>query len=270
LGGAEVKKATMFAIHLFILVSRVLLVILAGAGLAFGQAPDQALSLKARVERGLQRSDLNSFQDAGKNLPVSGYEIKMAILATGKTGDTFWIPYIRPFVKYAHKKNLNLSELAGAAQLALAKLGEKEQLQEIACEAEYGYASLQNSVVEHKLKYVGGWFSLNLLGRWLDEPHSIAPLVKEPRGDVIYLGHREYALTELPKIAPNPAAEVPPPLYLQTRAQEKLEPYRQSWREWFQTNGDSLRNLQPTGKGIDISAATCKRALAHDQHFEHF
>ena len=216
----------MFAIQLFILVSRVLLVVLAGAGLAFGQAPDQTLSLKARVERGLQRSDLDSFQNAEKTLPASGYDLQMVILAAGKTGDAFWVPYLKPFLRYSRNKNSNLSQLAGAAQLALAKLGEKEQLQEIACEAEYGYASLQNSVVEHKLKYVGGWFSLNLLGRWLDERHSIVPLLNEPRGDVIYPSHREYSLTELPRIAPNPPAEAPVPLYLQTRAQEKLEPYR--------------------------------------------
>jgi len=259
----------MLAKSLFNMSGRALVVVLAAASVCFGQTPHGELSLQVRVERGLQRSDLNSFQDAQKYLPVSGYEITIAILAAGKTGDTFWVPYLKPFLKYAHKKNSNLSDLAGAAQLALAKLGEPEQLQEIACEAEYGYASLQSSAVR-KLKYVGGWFSLNLFERWLDEPHSIVPLLNEPRGDAIYLGHREYALTELPRIAPNPAAEAPLPFYLQTLAQEKLEPYRQSWREWFSTNGPSLRNLSPTGQGVDFTAATCKKVLVHDRYFEHF
>jgi hypothetical protein len=242
-------------------------VTVAPAVVSFASA--QALSLKARVERGLQRSDLNSFLDAGK-LPGSETEIGMAIFAAGKTGDTFWVPYLRPYLKSVRNRNSNRSQLAGYAQLALAKLGEVEQLQEIACEAEYGYASLQYMVVEHKLKYVGGWFYLNLLGRWLDEPHMVTALVEEPRGDDVYLGHRAYALMELPKIAPNPATGVPPILYLETQAQEKLEPYRQSWREWFRANGESLKSLAPAGTGVDFTVATCKKVLKHDPHFHHF
>jgi hypothetical protein len=238
---------------------------------AFAQISQTPLSLKARTERGLQRSDLQAFLDASKGGPAETNAVGLAIIAAGNTNDPFWIPYIKPFLKYSHNRYNELVALSGATQLALAKLGATEQLQEIACEANFGSSSIQYNAITQKLKYVQGWFSINLLDTWIEENHKFRRLLLDQWSDVVYARPQDLALKVLPEFVPNPPSfSSDPQLYYPMSGgdDEKLTPVRQAWREWIHQNEDSLRKLTPTGEGIDASEATCKGVLAHDQHFD--
>jgi hypothetical protein len=217
--------------------------------------------LKEKVSRGLQRSDVQTFRDAAKTGENGAYEVDLAILAAGKTGDSFWVSDLKPFLKYARNKNQNLAELAPAAQLALAKLGEKEQLQEILCEADFGSASIQNHAIT-KLKYVDGWFSIKILLDLLEERPKYKELLRDSPGDEVFVP-QGYALEVLPEIVPNPPMAAPPRFWM--AVPEKLAPQRQAWREWIEKNRESLAKLSPTADGMEASEKVCKPILKKDQ-----
>lgn len=246
-----------------------LFVLLAASGPE--QVPQSPLSLKARVERGLQRSDLQTFLDASNSGRTQDYEVRSAIVAAGNTNDPFWIPYLKPFLNYARDRHPDVSELAGLAQLALAKLGEKEELQEIGCEANSGSPSIQYNIVTHKLKYVQGWFSIEILAGWLDENHKFQALFVDRPSDMLFTRPQDVALKVLPEIVPNPPPFSSEPHvvdWMSRNDDEKLAPVRKAWREWINKNEELLRKLTPLGDGLDFSRSTCKRVLAHDKYFD--
>lgn len=241
--------------------------IAATAGFLVAQDRQSTPSLKERAERGLQRSDLQVFLEATKSGSESR-EAGLGITAAGRTGDTLWIPYVRPFLKDIRDPRTEVSDLARNAQLALAKLGDVDRLQEIGCEAEYGSASVKSETAQKKLKYVQGWFSIHLLRRWIEENYTPDQLLRDPLGDALYAAPKELALIVLPGLAPNPPLSAPLPIWIETREEEKLRPLRQTWREWIRANEESLRNLPPTGEGVDISMSACRPVLAHDRFLD--
>src|SRR5579862_527747 len=235
------------------------------------QSTEPSLSLRARVQRGLQQSDLQSFLDASKKGPAEALDVGSAIIAAGNTHDRFWIPHLKPFLKNWNDPNSNLSDLATTAQAALAKLGEAQQLQEIACEANFGSNTIEYSAVNNKLNYVQGWFSINILATWLDETYQYKPILIDRRSHSTYLRPQDLALKFLPQIVSDP-----PPFsseqnlyeWMSRRDDQKLVPVRREWQEWIRQNETTLRKLQPAGEGIDSSEATCKKVLTHDHHID--
>jgi hypothetical protein len=238
---------------------------------ALAQVTQPPLSLKARSERGLQRSDLQSFLDASKGEPAETNELGLAIIAAGNTNDTFWIPYIEPFLKYADNQYGELAALAGAAQLALAKLGGREQLQQIACEVNFGSSQIQYLAVTRKLKYIQGSFSISLLARWIEENHKFKQLLLDHRSDTVSPRPQDIALKVLPEIVPNPPPYSSEPhldYWMSRNDDEKLLPVRQAWLDWIHQNEDTIRKLAPNTEGIDATEAACKEVLAHDKLFD--
>src|ERR1700675_3417319 len=233
--------------------------------LALGQKQGSGFSLRGIYERGLQRSDLPMFLQATRSSSHVAYFVDV-IRQAGGSSDPFWIPYLRPLL---NRKGNPGNDVGGAAQLALAKLGEAQPLQEIACEANLGSARIQDQTANDKLPYVGGWFSSRLLAGWLDEGYKYEAILQDkPGGDEIFSAPQELALMTLPKILNQ--AQIPPPLpiWIETRNQEKLAPLRQAWREWISNNETSINKLPPSMGEIDVSRSTCKRVLAHDRHFD--
>jgi len=259
----------MYAMNKSPIVALMLLMALAPSAPA--HVPQAPLSLKARVERGLQRSDLQAFLDASNSDRAQEYEVGSAIVAAGNTNDPFWIPYLKPFLNYARNRNSEVSKLASLAQMALAKLGERAQLQEIACEANFGSSSIQYDTVTRKLKYVQGWFSIDLLAAWLEENHKFKGLLFDHGSDMVFMRPQGLALKVLPEIVPNPppfSSEPQLDFWIWRNDNEKLSPVRHAWHEWVYQNVDSLRELTPHGEGIDASEIACKSVLAHDKHFD--
>lgn len=229
-------------------------------------------SLSAKAKKGLQHSDLPAFLEAAKEVPLGADDVAVAVSAAGKTNDPFWIPHLKPFLKYARNRNTGLAALADAAQLALAKLGEHEQLQQIACEAEFGSPSVRDQVVNWKLQYVQGWVSISVLTAWIEEDHVFSALLTDHFGDVIYSRPQDLALKVLPEIVPNPPPYSSDPHLDDWIAQsddQKLMAVRRAWREWIRENASSLRRLNPVDDGIDLSESTCKLVLSHDKHIDH-
>lgn len=216
-------------------------------------------------ERGIQRSDLQEFLRATQSSSQVLYFVDV-ILQAGKTNDPFWIPHLKPLLK---KKKIGTDDISGAARLALAKLGETTQLQEIGCEADFGSPSMRSDAVRSDLPYLKGWFSINLLAGWLDEAYKESNILRDkPGGDEVYFGPPELALHALPELLPDVAIRKAGPLWLQVRKQEVLAPIRQAWREWINQNKESLRKQSPTGEGLDVTRSTCKIVLAHDRHID--
>lgn len=233
-----------------------------GADLYAQEQHQPSLSLKQRVDRGLSRSDLQAFLEASKALPKEAYELNLAVHAAGSSKDPFWIPYLKPLDK---KRERNGENIGRAAQLALAKLGEAEQLQEITCEADFGSPSMRDHVVRWDLPYLKGWFSIHLLTRWLDESYKEDDILHDRPGDQVFDTAHGLAVVGLSNLLPDAPIRKPAPGW---SSDVDYAPIRQAWREWIEQNEESLRKLSPTGEGLDISRPTCKIVLAHDRHID--
>lgn len=242
------------------------LILLSSLPLAIAQEEDKGFKLRKITERELQRSDLPTFEEA---VHTGDPYLAAVILQAGKTGDRFWVPYLMPILKKEH--HIGMNNDAGSAQLALAKLGEKEELQEIACEANFGSPSIQYNVVTHKLKYVQGWFSISILVGWMEENHKFEGLLVDRASDMLFTRPQDIAVKVLPDIVPNPPPFSSEPHlvdWMSGNDDEKLAPVRKAWRDWIKKNEESLRKLTPVGDGLGLSRSTCKHVLAHDRHFD--
>jgi hypothetical protein len=230
------------------------------ATLAFGQEPQAPRSLEEAISKGIQRSDLQNILQTAK---VDGNYLDDAILGAGKTNDTFWVPYLRPFLKDRHKADLDFRILT--AQMALAKLGEKDQLQEILCELDFGTNHIGYDAIHRKLKYVGGWFSIRAMSDLLVEGVKYRPLLKARLTDFVQGPPSLEVLFELPNIVHNPPSlGTPPP---DDKMPETIR-IRQAWREWIEQNRDTLQKLEPTGDGVEASEKVCEPVLKKDRAFD--
>jgi hypothetical protein len=137
-------------------------------------------------------------------------------------------------------------------QITLAREGEPEQLQQLACEADYGSRDVQYNAIE-KLRSVSGWFSIKLLS---DLAGYSAEETSQPRSVDAVEVHALEALFFLPPNSPFPESY-----------RFRTEDYSKNlmaWKEWFDKNHESLKNMPPTGEGIMESAEVCQRALKDD------
>lgn len=137
-------------------------------------------------------------------------------------------------------------------QITLAREGEPEQLQQLACEADYGSRDVQYNAIE-KLRSVSGWFSITLLS---DLASSSAKATNQQHsGDAVEV----HALEALLSMSPNSPFPESYPL----RTEDYSKDFA-AWKAWWDTNHDSLKSMQPTGGGIVESAAVCQRVLKDD------
>ena len=180
-----------------------------------------------------------------------------AILEAGKTGDSSFIPQL---LAYRRKSEKRKDFQVIAVQLALAKLGQQPELQQIRCELLFGSPSVQYDAVG-KLEYLGGWFSLEAVTHVLDNP--------EYRGGYdgagLFASPGYYAARKLSTIVPNPPAIDPGML---PSSAVDLERQRQ-WKEWIESHQDSLSKIPPIGSGVETSPKICKTVLKHDHSFDH-
>jgi hypothetical protein len=180
----------------------------------------------------------------------------VAVLEAGDSGNRSFVPQLLS-LRQKPGKNVSFAQV----QLALAKLGEDEELHEIRCEALFGSPSIQYYAVSDKLKYVGGWFSISTITAVLDN------------GD--YRGGRDgaglfappgwYALKTLPAIVPN-APEFSGNKVPFSEENRKLQ---RDWKEWIEAHKESLAGMKPTGAGLETSIQSCRKILKHDRTFDH-
>lgn len=147
---------------------------------------------------------------------------RKAILELGYLGDLSVVPYLR---KLLQQPNKNFGGVSSNAQMALAKLGDKEQMQVILSELGSQNPHLQHQAVK-KLAYVGGDDSIRALARALTEtkwkvgkdhdPEARGPKGERPMDRVVYRPLALAAMKALAQIVSDPpvSASVQPTLDL--------------------------------------------------------
>ena len=183
---------------------------------------------------------------------------EQAILEAGKSGDVSFIPQL---LDYRRKARKNTNFQAVAVQLALAKLGQPAELQEIRCEFLFGSPSVQYHALD-KLDYLRGWFSIEAISEVLDNPKYHGG--RDGRG--VFAPPGSYVVQKLPAMVPN-APAIESGISLPT-SQVDLARQRQ-WKEWIGAHQDSLSKLAPIGDGARTSSDICRNVLKHDRAFDH-
>lgn len=180
-----------------------------------------------------------------------------AIVEAGDTHNPIFINDLRALQKSLGTKEADVPWLI---RISLAKLGDKDALQETYCRVQSPYPLTKQSAVDNDLTKIGGWFSVWVLERQFEEDEkwrkaprkywkSIAP-------DVILVPPSNLALMVLPKLVKDPPLPSLIPLMAQMSPQQaKID----TWKTWIDANSASLQKLQPTGQGVDTSSNACKK-----------
>jgi hypothetical protein len=177
------------------------------------------------------------------------------LISAGETGYWELIPALKK--RLSDPESFDEEEEKTAIRMALAKLGDREQQQEILCDLYQGSPTEMQTVALDQIYYVGGWYAIRIY-RELLTPAAEARFTKAKLrfrdGNVALAEPRWWALSSLPKVAPYP---LPPGIDYGFNLAEMQE-YSQKWSAWIQQNGDRLRKLKPTGEGVDFSGKSCK------------
>ena len=185
-----------------------------------------------------------------------------AIAQAGASGNKAFIPYLRRELNDQRNKNSNLSPIPWS-RIALAKLGELDQLQEMWCiciteDPDSGIGPPVQDFVN-----LGGWYAYQALQKFLLPEGDIhfnraykKYLAKYPHDiDFSYEPPSYYAIKALTEITPEPPARWDRAKDLEP---DTLKGDRQTWLDWLAAHKDELSKLQPTGVGVDFSDTACK------------
>lgn len=153
------------------------------------------------------------------------------LIKAGMIGDPVAIPPLR-----AELRKQRSPDIVYAARMALAMLGEPEQLQRIVCQTYSRNPKLRQGAISD-LELVNGGFSFELLQRLLKTRAQKA------------------ALRILPGLASK--VNLPPPTFY---AFEEDDQKADIWKDWIAANKEALSMLQPTAEGVDFSCAACRSA----------
>lgn len=171
------------------------------------------------------------------------------ILQAGLSQEVRLKPYLQSYLR--HRKGQNPGT-ADAARLALAKLGDNEQLRFQLCNLRMRPETLT-------LSYLGGWFAireaLDMALRdqtYTDYPNFLKTLSTSRNLSLAPESPRAIALSVLPKLVPNP------PL---GEGQLAGDPMQAAWiwQRWIQAHEQELKQLKPTGEGVDFSQDACRK-----------
>jgi hypothetical protein len=138
-------------------------------------------------------------------------------------------------------------------ELALAKLGDRQQQQAIVCEFGRSGPKEKQDVAMEKVPYVGGWYVIRfyreMLAPVLDHSSSAA---KKPLNDGDVMAAR-LALMAFEKVYNGPSTKVD----AQTNP-EQIRKYARQWLTWITEHQKELKQ-PPTGKGVDFSGKSCPK-----------
>jgi len=166
--------------------------------------------------------------------------------AAGNSGDKSFIPFLKDVLQERKLGHQNWDRV----QMALARLGEREQQQQIVCNFYRGDAHEAQNAGIRQLLYIGGWFSIRLYVEMLANKHIYTHWLKaEPHGsDAVLESPDSMALTYLPKLVPGL-----PPLN-----EKDWKETQREWPEYIRKHEAELNGLAPIGEGVDFSGKTCK------------
>jgi hypothetical protein len=204
----------------------------------------------------------NSSEDLAKFIRQGSTE---AMLEAGNRGAIEVIPLLRSHLNDADDPDRESRpghwQAREAAHLALAKLGDPSEQQKIGCELFYGNPAEQSTAF-YKVEYVGGWFEISRLARFLpdtdENSQEMMPEPGIPNGDAT-IGTRQYlAVSALDRMWLGLPAALPskehPYLSAPKRARE--------WQQYIDAHQQELAKILPTGESGVESDNYCERYLA--------
>jgi hypothetical protein len=174
-----------------------------------------------------------------------------AIAEAGRSGNKAYVPYLRKQLTSARYKGTNLSP-ATQSRMALAKLGEVDQLEDLWCNVTYSYPAPLG-----QLSYVGGWYSVRVLKIVLNAESDRVferRARKQEASDVVYPPDSANALKTLTAMFPNGPRGSPEQWLTPTDRQNSI----QQWNKWIADHTDELKKLEPSGDNVDLSIGACR------------
>jgi hypothetical protein len=176
-----------------------------------------------------------------------------AIQAARQSGDKSLIPVLRR--QLTNPDLLPMDELLSPVRIALARLGDVEQLQQYWCHAIREDSTGQQPILD-PFERIDGWYSFQVLDRLLTNEHQVhvrRALAKDPSSDLVYSSARYYAVDTLFRITQNPPVARP----VELPSGPALNSLADAWRQWIARNKDELARREPTGGGVDWSVNAC-------------
>lgn len=142
------------------------------------------------------------------------------------------------------------------SKIALIRSGDLHMQQQFLCELYSGDRQKMESMALVDLPNIGGWYAIQIYRELLSPEARIRYYRAKAKADQAPSRSSEprtWSLTQLPKIVPNPPLNLPDPKV------DNQELFRQAqlWKDWIAANESSLRELQPTGDGLDLSGRSC-------------
>jgi hypothetical protein len=181
------------------------------------------------------------------------------LISAGETGYWELIPALKK--RLSDPESFDEEEEKSATKMALAKLGDREQQQDLLCRLYRSSPTEMQTVALDQIPYVGGWYAIRIY-RELLTPAAQARFAKEklrlPNSDLALSEPAWWALSSLFKIAPSPL-----PIGIDYGFNlAQIPEYSKRWSVWIQQNRGRLRKLKPTGKGVDFSGKSCRKIAA--------
>ena len=190
-----------------------------------------------------------------------------AVAIAGQSGDQRFVPYLKKELEN-HKAKGDRFAGSWPTELALARLGQTDQLQGVWCRAVTDDPKHGLWPSTYQLELVGGWFAIQGIEKLLTPEGLIRwhkPSKEEINSDALDLPFYVTALEALPKVVPNPPEKYPTGMELfmvQTHSQEHIR----IWQDWIAAHQNELSKLQPTGEGVDFSPNACKNGKPVKKH----
>src|SRR6185437_1569846 len=185
-----------------------------------------------------------------------------AMLDAGNRGAIELVPLLREHVTDPRQPRYSWTgrwDTPEASQLALAKLGQKMQQQQIACELAYGNLAEQSLAFE-KIGYVGGWFAITHLAAFLADSQYNTRFLPEPGmppTDDTVGTRQQVAIRTLDAMfllgAPRPGTEDP---FLAVTRRSK------EWLRYIDIHRGELTKLLPADESAADSEDYCENYLA--------
>lgn len=177
-----------------------------------------------------------------------------AIERAGASGDRAYIPVLRRVMNEKKYRKMK-TQPALHAQVALARLGDVDQLQEFWCVA----AADGADVPIQQIELLGGWYWIQSMRTILDgrarRGFEESLRTRKPT-DVLVTPPDYLALKSLMEKMPSRPSGLPSNIYVLSSAE--VERLKDTWRRWIDDHQGELRVLEPTGAGVDWSPGACK------------
>lgn len=203
-----------------------------------------------------ESGELDCFKDKELWERSIGRGSSEALISAGETGYQELIPALKK--RLLDPESFDEEEEKTAIKMALAKLGNREQQQELLCKLYRSSPTESQTVALDQIPYVGGWYAIRIYRELMTPAAQVRfaqAKTRLPNSDLALAEPRWWALSRLPKVVPYPL-----PNGIDYGFNLALVPeYSQKWSAWIQQDRDKLKKLKPTGAGVDFSGRSCKR-----------